>query len=80
VQLVMNENEMSADEPVMVHTTNDYYEAEVIKNVLQGEGIHCELDGERQAGLAEVLPIGVLVRARDADRARRIIELHEQRD
>jgi hypothetical protein len=32
------------------------------------------LDGEGQAGLSEILDIGVLVRAQDADLARGLIE------
>ena len=68
---------MDADEPVTVYTLNDPFQAEVIKTSLRNEGIFCELDGERQAGLSEILEIGVLVRARDADRARKLIHRHE---
>ena len=68
---------MEADDPVTVYTLNDPYQAEIIKEALRGEGIFCELDGERQAGLSEILKIGVLVRTRDADRARMIIQRHE---
>ena len=68
---------MEADDPVTVYTLNDPYQAEVIKEALRGEGILCELDGEHQAGLSEILNIGVLVRTRDADRARKIIQRHE---
>ena len=68
---------MENDEPVTVYSVNNPYEAEVIKTVLQAEGISCKLDGERQAGLSDILEIGVLVRARDADRARTIIEQNE---
>ena len=64
---------MEADEPVTVYTVNNPYEAEVVKTVLQGEGISCQLDGEGQAGLSDILTIGILVRARDADRAQQII-------
>lgn len=68
---------MEADEPVTVYTVNNPYEAEVIKMALQGEGISCELDGEGQAGLSDILDIGILVPARDADRAQKIIEQNE---
>jgi hypothetical protein len=68
---------MEADEPVTVYTLNNPYEAEVIKTILEGEGISCQLDGEGQAGLSDILAIGVLVRARDADRARKIIMHNE---
>ena len=44
---------------------------------LQGHGISCQLDGEGQAGLSDILEIGILVPARDADRAQKIIEQNE---
>jgi hypothetical protein len=74
---IKEEAQVEADEPVTVYTLNAPYEAEVVKNALRGQGIPCELDGEHQAGLSDILEIGVLVRARDADRARRIIHRHE---
>jgi hypothetical protein len=67
---------MEIDDPVTVYTLNDPNQAEIIKTALRGEGIFCELDGERQAGLSDILQIGVLVRARDADRASKIIQRH----
>ena len=68
---------MEADEPVTIYTVNNPYEAEVIKMALHGEGISCELDGEGQAGLSDILEIGILVPAREADRAQKIIEQNE---
>ncbi len=68
---------MEADEPVTVYTINNPFEVEIIKMALQGGGIACQLDGEGQSGLSEILDIGVLVPAKDADRARRIIEHNE---
>jgi hypothetical protein len=68
---------MEADEPVTVYTVKNPYEAEVIKMALQGEGISCQLDGEGQAGLSDILEIGILVPARDADRAQNIIEQND---
>ena len=68
---------METDEPVTVYTVNNPYEAEVIKMALHGEGISCELDGEGQAGLSDILEIGILVPARDADRAQKLIEQNE---
>jgi hypothetical protein len=70
---------MDANDPLTVYTLNDPYEAEIVRNALRGEGIRCELDGERQAGLSDILEIGVLVRARDADLARKLIRRHEAR-
>ena len=68
---------MDPNEPIEVFTLNDPCEAEITRCALQAEGIACELDGARQAGLSAMLSIGVLVRARDADHARRIIQQHE---
>ena len=68
---------MKANDPVTVYTVHDPNEAEVVKTALQGEGIPCHLDGEYQAGLSDILEIGILVRARDADRAQRIIRQSE---
>jgi hypothetical protein len=68
---------MEADKPVTVYTVNNPYEAEVIKMALQGEGISCQLDGEGQAGLSDILAIGILVRASDADLAKQIIRHNE---
>ena len=76
----MNNNELSPNEPVTIYTLNDPYEAEIIKNALRSEGIRCELHGEGQAGLAEIFPIVVVVRVRDADEARKIVQKHEERD
>ena len=74
----MEPRESDGDELVTAYTLKDPYKAEIIKNALHGEGIPCELDGEGQAGLCEILDIGVLVRAQDADLARRLIEQHER--
>ena len=70
---------MEADEPVTVYTVNNPYEAEVIKMSLQGDGIACQLDGEGQAGLSDILEIGIIVRASDADLARKIIRHNKAR-
>lgn len=59
---------------VEVYSVTNANLAEVIKASLQSEGITCWIEGESQAGLAGVLTISLLVRARDADRARRIID------
>ncbi len=75
----MEPQETDAGELVTAFTLKDPYKAEIIKNALRSEGIHCELDGAGQAGLSEILDIGVLVRAQDADLARGLIEQHERR-
>ncbi len=63
-----------ADEVLVIYTTNDLYEAEIIRNELHDAGISCELDGETQGGFTELVETKILVRAWDADRARRLIE------
>jgi hypothetical protein len=75
----MEPKEMDGGELVTAYTLKDPYKAEIIKNALRGDGIPCELDGERQAGLSEVLDIGILVRAQDADLAHRLIQQHERK-
>lgn len=65
---------MDANEVEVVYTTNDLYEAEIIRNELHDAGIKCELDGESQGGFTEIVETKLLVRAKDAGRARRLIE------
>jgi hypothetical protein len=68
---------MDMSEPVTIYTVSNPYEAEIIKVALLGQGIPCMIDGERQAGLSDILTIGILVPAKDADLARDIIEESE---
>ncbi len=63
-----------ANEVEVVYTTNDVYEAEIIRNQLHDAGIKCELDGESQGGLPGIVETKVLVRAEDAGRARHLID------
>ena len=67
---------MNANEPVVIHTTNNLAEAEILKNVLEGEGVKCELDGENQGSFAGVLAVRLLVRAWDEERARQVLASH----
>jgi hypothetical protein len=67
---------MDANEPVVLCTTNNPNEAELLKTLLEGDGIKCELDGENQGSLAGILDIRVLVRAWDAERARKALASH----
>ena len=69
---------MNANEPVAVYTTNDLYEAEIIKNSLEAEGIPCEVDGTNQGGFVEMFDVRIVVRAADVERARRVLAEHEQ--
>lgn len=63
-----------ASEIVVVYTTNDVYQAEIIRAQLHDAGISCELDGESQGGFTHLVETKLLVRAWDADHARRIIK------
>lgn len=67
---------MDPNELVTVYILNDPAEAELLKAELRGEGIACEIEGERQGGFTGLLEIAVQVRAKDADRARRFIMQH----
>ena len=59
---------------VDVYSVPDANLAEIIKAHLEQDGIACWIEGENQAGLAGILPIRLLVRAGDAERARVIID------
>lgn len=63
---------------VKVFSVTDPNIAEIIKGALQAEGIACQLGGEGQAGFTGLWEIDVLVRATDADAARKVIESHER--
>ena len=67
------------DELLEVYSTDDATIAEIIRNALHTEGIKCEIDGERQAGLTGInsFPIRLLVLAADYDTARAFILQHE---
>lgn len=68
---------MDLHDVVTVYTLSDPSRAEVIRAALQGEGIPCQLGGERQGCFPGVVEIEVLVRACDVDAAERIIASHE---
>ncbi len=72
---------MDIHDPVVVYTVSNPVEAEIIKSALQAEGIRCFLDGINQAAEVGLIAfeIKVTVPAGDADRARKLIEQHEER-
>ncbi len=70
---------MNANHFVTVYTVTDVNQAELIRVELQSMGMSCLLDGHNQAGLCNILEIGIMVPERDADRARRFILQHEER-
>jgi len=69
---------MDPNDPVAVYSTNDLYEAELIKQFLHAEGLTCELDSATQGGFVELFEVKVLVRGAEADQARALIEQHRQ--
>jgi nucleotide-binding universal stress UspA family protein len=70
---------MNYDDLVTVSSIGNPAEAELIRSALQGEGIHCVLEGALQAGIVGItgVPIQIQVRAADADRAAKFIRTHE---
>jgi hypothetical protein len=48
----------------------------VLKNLLEVEGIQCQLEGENQGSFAGLFNIRVVVRAWDEDRARQVLNAH----
>ncbi len=70
----MPEKSGDPNEVVAIYTTTDVYEAEIIRDELRNEGISCELDGTSQGGFTELVTTKLLVRAWDADRARKLID------
>lgn len=61
--------EIDGDTVVTAYETNDVYDAEIVRGVLQSEGIACRVDSQSQGGFTELVATRVLVHARDADRA-----------
>ena len=68
---------MELHEPVPIYTVNDPATAEILRVMLEQEGIRCEIEGAHQGGLAGVLSIRLLVPATEAQRAREFLDAHE---
>ena len=70
---------MDIHEPYQVFTTSDPIKADLIKNMLNIEGIKCVLEGHDQSFGPGFLPIDIkiLVEAGSADMARHLIQKHE---
>jgi hypothetical protein len=71
---------MNTDEPVVVARVTHPAEAELLRNLLQTEGIVCELGGSHQGGFGGVLEIPVMVRACDAERAQQVLAEHPHKE
>jgi Putative prokaryotic signal transducing protein len=70
---------MDPIDPVEVYTSFNPAEAEIIKGMLEAEGIQAEVAGEAQGGFSGTLPeVSVLVHADNADRARELIRAHQE--
>ncbi len=70
---------MQLHDPFVVFTTSDPIKADLIKNMLEAEGIRCVLEGHDQSfgpGFIAI-DIKVMVEAGRADEARKLIEAHE---
>jgi hypothetical protein len=65
---------MDKEELATLTSVSNPGEAEVIKDVLEAEGITCFLDGELQGGLTGVGEIRVIVHSVDLERAKEILE------
>jgi Putative prokaryotic signal transducing protein len=71
---------MDPTEPVEVYSTFSPAEAEIIKVMLESEGIEAEVTGETQGGFQGATPeVTIMVRAEDADAARRLIRTHQEK-
>ena len=69
---------MDRTEPVDVYVSSSPAEAEIIKVMLEGEGIEAQVTGESQGGFEGVTPeVTIMVRAKDASTARRLIRVHQ---
>jgi Putative prokaryotic signal transducing protein len=70
---------MDPIEPVEVYSTFSPAEAEIIKTMLDAEGIDVQVTGESQGGFTGATPeVTVMVSAEDADRARSLILAHQK--
>ncbi|RMG40569.1 MAG: hypothetical protein D6725_03160 [Planctomycetota bacterium] len=68
---------LDPDELVEVYSDTNVGDAELIRAVLESNGIRAIVEGDVQ-GFVGAVPVRVLVRVRDADHARRIIESHNR--
>lgn len=69
---------MDTTGPVEVYTTFSPSEAEIIRLMLESEGIDANVGGDSQGGFPGALPeVSVLVHADDTERARELIAAHQ---
>jgi hypothetical protein len=69
---------METNEPVEVFSSFNSAEAEIVRAMLDAEGIDADVAGETQGGFSGALAeVSVLVHADDANRARELIASHQ---
>jgi hypothetical protein len=69
---------MDHRDPVDVYQAMNAAEAEIIRGMLEAEGIRADVGGGGQGELPGILPeVAVMVPAGDADRARDLIRAHQ---
>lgn len=56
--------EIDGDEVVTAYESNDVYDAEIVRGILQSEGIAARVDSTSQGGFTELVETKVLVHAR----------------
>lgn len=67
-------------EPVEVYTAFNPTEAEIIKNMLDAEGLEATVAGDAQGGFQGATPeVAIMVHSRDVDRARDLIREHQKK-
>ena len=70
---------MDPTEPVEVYSSFRPAEAEIIKNMLEAEGIEADVTGDTQGSFTGATPeVTIMVHAADADRARKLILAHQE--
>ena len=65
---------MDTEELVEVYSTTHEADAEVIRGLLETEGIDSQISGANQGGFAGVLDVKIYVKASDEVRVRIILE------
>ncbi len=68
-------------EPVVIGAYQSEFEANIVSNMLRNEGIPCEVSGGMLGGMRAEAPgfVEVLVPAEFAERARALIDKHQDR-
>jgi Putative prokaryotic signal transducing protein len=70
---------MDEREPVEVYSTFSPAEAEIIRNMLEAEGIEADVTGEVQGSFTGATPeVTIMVHGKDADRSRDLILAHQK--